>query len=261
MAGPERRATAGSGAAADRWLRSAAVPAAIAVLPQPPLLVPELTGDAAVETEALREACRTVVAGLAAAASSWVAVGSDPAGRRTVAPGTAGTFAGYGRHVPVALPGGSGPAADEGPELPLPLLVAAWAAAGTGVGSVRGELVAPDTAPADCLALGAELGAGDVGLLVVGDGAARHTPKAPGGFDERAEAFDAVVAAALDGADPGPLAGLGAEPAASLWAAGRAPWQVLGGAARAAGHGWTAVHRHSSAPYGVAYHVALWEPA
>lgn len=236
------------------------MPAAIAVLPQPPLLVPELSGDAAVETEALRDACRAVADRLAGAAGSWVAVGADPGGRRTVAPGTAGTFAGYGRDVPVALPGPDGVVADEGPGLPLPLLVAAWAAAGTTARSVRGELVAPDSSPDECLALGAALGSADVGLLVVGDGSARHGVTAPGGFDERAEAFDAVVAAALDDADPGPLAGLGVEPAASLWAAGRAPWQVLAGAARAAGHGWRAAHRHSSTPYGVAYHVALWEP-
>ncbi|MER7433266.1 hypothetical protein ABT341_00910 [Pseudonocardia alni] len=137
------------------------MPAAIAVLPQPPLLVPALSGDAAVETEGLREAVATAVTGLAAAADSWVVVGADPGGRRTVAPGTRGTFAGYGRDVPVALPGPAGP--DEGPELPLPLLVAAWAAVPTGVGSARGELVAPDAPVADCLALGAELAGEGVG--------------------------------------------------------------------------------------------------
>lgn len=246
-----------------------AVSAAIAVLPQPPLLVPELSGDAAVETEALREAVRAAVAGLAAAASHWVAVGADPGGRRTVAPGTRGTFAGYGRDVPVALPGtgSAGPAgpaglaglADEGAELPLPLLVAAWAVAGAGVASVRGELVAPDAAPADCVALGRTLGAEDVGLLVLGDGAARHTATAPGGFDERAEAFDAVVATALDVPDPGAFAEFDPTVAAELMAAGRAPWQVLAGAA--GDRPWRSAHRHTSMPYGVAYHVALWEPA
>ncbi|MFP5023438.1 class III extradiol ring-cleavage dioxygenase family protein [Pseudonocardia phyllosphaerae] len=234
------------------------MPAAIAVLPQPPLLVPELIGDAAADTEALRDAVRVVATGLAAAASSWVVVGADPGGRRTVAPGTAGTFAGYGRDVRVRLPG---PDDAVDPELPLPLLVAAWAAAGTGVTSVRGELVAPDAGAAECLALGDGLADDATGLLVVGDGAAMHHAKAPGGFDERAEAFDAVVAAALDAGDPEPLAGMAAEPAASLWAGGRAPWQVLAGAARAAGVPWKARHRHTSMPYGVAYHVALWERA
>nr|WP_222131747.1 hypothetical protein [Pseudonocardia sp. C8] len=220
------------------------------------MLVPDLSGDAAVETEALRDAVRAAVKALAAAAPVWVAVGADPGGRRTVAPGTRGTFAGYGRDVPVALPGRG--TADEGPELPLPLLVAGWAAAGTGVTAVRGELVAPDASPSGCAELGRTLAAEDVGLLVLGDGAAMHTPAAPGGFDERAEAFDAVVAAALDVPDPEALAALDPAAAAELWAAGRAPWQVMAGAA--AGRAWTAAHRHTSMPYGVAYHVALWEP-
>ncbi|MBW0104728.1 hypothetical protein [Pseudonocardia sp. KRD291] len=236
----------------------------IAVLPQPPLLVPELTGGAAVETEALREACRATAADLAAAARTWIVVGADSGGRRSVEPGTTGTFAGYGRDVPVVLPGGEGRIDDEGPGLPLPLLIAGWAAAGAGTDlRVRGELVGPDAGVADCLALGAELadaagrGAEDVGLLVVGDGAARHSERSPGGFDGRAEAFDGVVAAALDAADPEPLAALDPELARELWAAGRAPWQVLAGAARAAGT-WSGTLRHTSAPYGVAYHVALW---
>ena len=231
--------------------------AAIAVLPHPPLLVPELSGDAAIETETLREAVRDAAKALAAVAPVWIAVGADPGGRRTVAPGTRGTFTGYGRDVRVALPGPG--SADEGPELPLPLLVAGWAAAGTDVRSVRGELVAPDASPADCLELGRSLAAEDAGLLVLGDGAAMHTAKAPGGFDERAEAFDAAVATALDVPDPDALAGLAPDLAADLWAAGRAPWQVLAGAA--GGRGWRSGHRHTSMPYGVAYHVALWEPA
>lgn len=231
--------------------------AAIAVLPHPPLLVPELSGDGALETEALRVAVRDVAKALAAVAPQWIAVGADPGGRRTVAPGTRGTFAGYGRDVPVALPGSG--SADEGAGLPLPLLIAGWAAAGTGVASVRGELIAPDAPTSDCLELGRTLAAEDAGLLVLGDGSAMHTAKAPGGFDERAEAFDAVVATALDAPDPDALAGLDPVAGADLWAAGRAPWQVMAGAAT--GQDWAAAHRHTSMPYGVAYHVALWEPA
>jgi len=230
--------------------------AAIAVLPQPPLLVPELAGGAAVETEALRAACHDAVGTLACSARNWVVVGADGAGRRTVEPGTRGSFAGYGRDVPVALAGPE--SCDEGADLPLPLLVAAWAANGRP-DRMRGELVAPDSGTAECLALGVELAASgeDTGLLVVGDGSARHTPAAPGGFDERAEAFDAVVAAAFDDVDADALAGLDPGLAAELGAAGRAPWQVLAGAARAGGD-WAPAVRHTSVPYGVAYHVAAW---
>lgn len=235
---------------------------AIAVIPQPPLLVPELAGGAAAETDELRAAVREVAAELAGASRRWVAVGSDRGGRRTVAPGASGTFAGYGRDVAVALPAFDRAVSSDA-QLPLSLLIAAWAAGGTGADlEVRGELVAPDATPGDCIALGAELAAGpdEIGLLVVGDGAARHTEKAPGGVDERAPGFDAAVAAALDSADPQQLADLDPGLAAELWAAGRAPWQVLAGAAKAGGQ-WTATRRHTSAPYGVAYHVALWLPA
>jgi hypothetical protein len=237
----------------------------VAVLPQPPLLVPELAGGAAAETADLRAACVDAAARLADAAPIWIAVGADPGGRRTVGPGARGTFAGFGVDVRVAL----GPGADGTPDpaLPLPLLVAGWVAGRVAAGGlrIRGELVAPDAPPAECAALGAALAGecaaepGPIGLLVVGDGAATHAEKAPGYLDERAGPFDAAVAAALGGADTAALAALDPGLADDLLAVGRAPWQVLAGAA--AGGGWRGELLHSSAPYGVAYHVALWTPS
>ncbi|GAA3240892.1 class III extradiol dioxygenase subunit B-like domain-containing protein [Pseudonocardia petroleophila] len=225
----------------------------VVVLPQPPLLVPELAGGAAAETADLRAACRAAAARLGAATSSWVAVGSDAGGRRTVGPDTRGSFVGFGADVVVALDPASTAPVD--PDLPLPLLVAGWAAAGTGA-RVRGELVAPDAPPAECAALGAELATEPVGLLVVGDGSAKHTLKAPGHLDERSGPFDDAVAAALRDADPAALAALDPALGDDLWAAGRAPWQVL--AAAAAGQRWTGELLWSGAPYGVGYHVAVW---
>ncbi len=130
---------------------------------------------------------------------------------------------------------------------------------------IRGELVAPDEPTPACLTLGAALAAEcaadpePVGLLVVGDGAATHTEKAPGYLDERAGPFDAAVAAALRDADTGALAALDAGLGTALMAVGRAPWQVLAGAAAASGR-WRGELLHSSVPYGVAYHVAVWTP-
>ena len=108
--------------------------------------------------------------------------------------------------------------------------------------------------------LGARLAAGPdpVGLLVVGDGAATHTEKAPGHLDERAGPFDAAVADALRAADPAALAALDPVLAAQLWAAGRAPWQVLAGATT--GTAWSGELLYSAAPFGVGYHVAVWTP-
>ncbi|MCE3553808.1 hypothetical protein LWC33_20420 [Pseudonocardia sp. RS11V-5] len=235
----------------------------VVVLPHPPLLVPELAAGSAGETAELRAAVRAAAGRLADAAPDWIAVGADPGGRRTVPPATAGTFVGFGRDVRVALGPGAG-APD--PELPLPLLVAGWAAGETGRSPrIRGELVAADAPTPDCVRLGRELAAeagaadGPVGLLIVGDGAATHTEKAPGHLDERAGPFDAGVAKALEHGDPAPLAALDPGLAAELWTAGRAPWQVLAGAAE--DRDWRGELLYSAAPYGVAYHVAVWTPA
>jgi aromatic ring-opening dioxygenase LigB subunit len=93
-------------------------------------------------------------------------------------------------------------------------------------------------------------------LLVMGDGSACRTVKAPGYLDERAESFDAAVTAALADADTAALAGLDDRLAAELQAAGRAPWQVLAGAAEGAGLGGRLLYEE--APYGVGYFVAAW---
>ncbi len=80
----------------------------VAVLPQPPLLVPELATGATAETAELRAACLAAAGRLAAAATDWIAVGADAAGRRTVGQATRGSFVGFGVDVQVALgPGAS----------------------------------------------------------------------------------------------------------------------------------------------------------
>jgi hypothetical protein len=234
----------------------------VAFVPQPPLLVPQLTAGRAADSEPVRAACLHVTARLAAVADRWVAVAADPGGRRSVREPVGGTFLGYGVDVPVALAPG---AATTSADLPLPLLVAGWLRGAVAPEVViEAELVPPELPVEDCARVGAELaerlGARDdpVALLVVGDGAITHGEKAPGYLDPRAEGFDAAVAAALAEADPERLLALDADLARELSAVGRAPWQVLAGAARAAGHRWRGELAYSAAPFGVAYHVALW---
>ncbi len=95
-----------------------------------------------------------------------------------------------------------------------------------------------------------------VALLVMGDGSACRTVKAPGYYDERAEDFDAAVGRALGAADTEALTGLDAELAEELKVSGRSSWQVLAGAAQDAGlHGELL---REEAPYGVGYFVAAW---
>ena len=240
--------------------------ARVAVVPHPPLLVPEVAAGAAVETAALRAACLAAAGALAAAATRWVAVAAvDVAAVDDAAAGAAGTFSGYGVDVTVGLGPQPGAASDD---LPLPLLVAGWLRGRVGPRSVtvHPDTVSSGTAPVDCVragrALAERLAAGSepVGLLVLGDGAATHTPLAPGYLDIRAEGFDAAVAAALGSADLAVLLALDAQLAAELRVAGREAWQVGAAAAQAAATAWRGELLHSAAPYGVAYHVAVWEP-
>ena len=139
----------------------------VAVVPEPPLLVPELATGATAETAALRAACREAASRLAGS-SSWVAVGADAGGRRTVGPEARGSFVGFGADVVVGLaPDAAGPV---DADLPLPLLIAGWLREGLPV-ALRGELVAPAADPEACFALGAALADEASALLVVGDGA------------------------------------------------------------------------------------------
>ncbi|MEU8763826.1 class III extradiol dioxygenase subunit B-like domain-containing protein [Streptomyces sp. NPDC048659] len=231
---------------------------AAAVCPCPPLLVPAVAAGAAAELDDARSACSDALSVLAAARPDrLVVVGPAGEGARGVHPaGAAGSFAGFGVDLTVRL--GSGP----GGERPLPasLAVAAWLLEHTGWADapVEGLGVGEDTEPARCAATGRELGASAerVALLVMGDGSACRTVKAPGYYDERAEGFDSGAAHALGTADPAALLALDPDLARALLATGRAPWQVLAGAAEGAGLEGRLLYE--DAPYGVGYAVAAW---
>ncbi|HET8662429.1 MAG TPA: class III extradiol dioxygenase subunit B-like domain-containing protein [Micromonosporaceae bacterium] len=239
---------------------------AAAVCPHPPLLVPELAAGAAAELDDLRTACVTAVDRLVGAADRVVVVGGGP---RTANHHGRGSFARYGVPRTVLLSGQDQPDGPSTAEPPLSLLVGFWllqqAAPGPDGGgpAVRGQAVAADAAPQACAALGRDLAAvpARVGLLVMGDGSACRGVRSPGYDDPRAEPFDAAVAGALARADVPALLSLDPALARQLQAAGRAPWQVLAGAAQATGGPWRGTVTYQAAPYGVAYLVACWEPA
>lgn len=231
--------------------------ARVAVVPHPPLLVPELVSGAAAETESLRAACLAVAAELAGSASNWVAVATDPTGPTAHGPESGGTFRGFGVDVRVSL---SDTSTSVDPALPLPVLVAGWLRERAGADSVRAHVVPPALPVTDCAALGARLareldGPDPVGLLVLGDGSRRHGEHSVGRPDERSGPFDESVRKALATADPDALLALDPGLAAELGADGRAAWQVLGGV----GGRWRCSRSEFVAPYGVGYHLALWD--
>ncbi|MGP4114181.1 hypothetical protein ACTWP5_25130 [Streptomyces sp. 4N509B] len=240
---------------------------AAAVCPCPPLLVPQVARGASPELDEARAACRDALAVLAdARPDRLVVVGPAEGPGRSVFPaGTRGSFRGFGVDLDVTLggvgPGRQGePAGSEEHPLPPSLAVGAWllADAGWSAAPVEGLALGASLDPARCLAAGRELAAGRrrLALLVMGDGSARRSPRAPGAHDDRAAAFDAAVARALATADSAALAALDAELAAELMVAGRPGWQLLAGAAEDV----TLRGRllHDDAPYGVGYLVACW---
>ncbi|MFD3543911.1 hypothetical protein ACFWUQ_31020 [Streptomyces sp. NPDC058662] len=231
---------------------------AAAVCPAPPLLVPEVAAGAAAELGDARTACSDALAVLAASRPDLlVVVGpTDPDHAGPYPQGARGGFRGFGVESDVRL--GEG---EEGPRLlPPSLAVGAWllGRARWGSAPVEGLGVAEGLDTGECLEAGRRLATREarVALLVMGDGSACRTLKAPGYLDERAAAFDAAAAAALGAADTTALTALDAGLAAELMAAGRAPWQVLAGAASDAGLGGRLLYE--DAPYGVGYFVAAW---
>ncbi|EST34270.1 class III extradiol dioxygenase subunit B-like domain-containing protein [Streptomyces roseochromogenus] len=231
-----------------------------AVCPCPPLLVPEVAAGAAPEMDAARAACSDALGVLAAARPDLlVVVGpAEQSGRGSFPQGARGSFRGFGVDLDVRL----GPATDAPGERELPpsLAVGAWLLERTGWADapIEGLGIGEALAPERCGDVGRETGAraGRVALLVMGDASACRTVKAPGYLDERAAPFDAEVARALGTADLPAIRALDPELAQELKASGRAPWQVLAGAAENTALSGSLLYE--AAPYGVGYVVAAW---
>ncbi|MFI6013768.1 class III extradiol dioxygenase subunit B-like domain-containing protein [Streptomyces sp. NPDC051243] len=238
---------------------------AAAVCPCPPLLVPDVAAGAAPELATARAACTDALGVLAAARPDrLVVVGpGEESEQGAYAEGARGSFRGFGVDVDVRL----GRASDEptAPEsarrrLPSSLAVAAWLLERTrwADAPIEALAVGEPLTPERCTDIGRDVAARAerVALLVMGDASACRTLKAPGYLDERAEPFDASVARALGKADVAALKALDVELAHELMASGRAPWQVLAGAAEQTDLSGTLLY--DEAPFGVGYLVATW---
>jgi hypothetical protein len=223
--------------------------AAAAFVPVPPLLVPEIAGGSAAADESMRAACGAAVRRLSAATlDELIVVG---AGACTGEVTGSWDWRGFG----VASP--AEPPADR---LPHALAIGAWLLQRHGGpnDATRFQAISEDLPAADCADLGRALAGGErrVGLLVCGDGSACRTEKAPGYFDPDAPAWDEAALAALRRGEPTGLLALDGELGARLLAAGRAPWQVLAGAA--GDDAFDATVDWADAPYGVMYVVGTW---
>ncbi|CAN5399461.1 hypothetical protein BH09ACT8_BH09ACT8_46170 [soil metagenome] len=230
---------------------------AIAIIPSAPVLVPELAGAAAAEIADLREA---VLQAAATLPQRWIAIGVGAAASCS-GPDAAGTFAGFGVDVPVAL----SPRPQPVTELPLCALITGW---------VRGQVQPGADAQVRCYVDGAGVGAGvddagaagralraeldadaePVGILIVADGCHTLTPSAPGGYEPANIAVQNDLDNALGRGDVRRLAAL----SASVAVVGRAAFGVLAGLTEPAPRSAKQLYR--GAPYGVGYFAGVWQP-
>ncbi|MBR7741717.1 hypothetical protein KC207_00210 [Phycicoccus sp. BSK3Z-2] len=169
----------------------------LVVVPSAPLLLPEYTGRLDAGADLRRSAVEAVAAATDADGTDAVllVVATDREPRTTRSP----LGERVGRHL-----------AD---------------LAGVSVAGV--VTVAWDASVDDCRELGREEAAGpSPTLVVVADGSARRSEKAPGHLDDRAAGFDDALVAALRDADLEAVLRLDPGLAADLLAHGRAPLQV-----------------------------------
>jgi hypothetical protein len=202
---------------------------AAASLPNPPLLLPGMTGGEVAEVEELRVACGGALKTLAEVNPDCIVL----VGARH--PAETGT--------------------------PLSVCVGRSLLQQFSLSSPVGEMIIDSAAAVSvCAGVGPELAAraDRVALLVMADGSARRTVKAPGYLDDRAIPFDDALTAALRTADAKALAALDPTTAAELLVAGWAAWQVLAGAL--ATRPFTAIEHYADGPFGVWYPVFSFRP-
>jgi hypothetical protein len=218
-----------------------------------------VASGAATELADLRTACAGAIATVYAADPEVIViVGAGAETRRFVA-SDFGTFDLFGVRAAYALGGRDTLAV--GDRMPLSLAIGAFLLLDAPPRPHRSALsVAASASVAECAGLGRGLveGSARVGLIVMGDGSACRSDKAPGYAHEAAQPFDDAVTKAFAEADVATLGDLDIALATELLVAGRPAWQVLAGAALESGAPWRGRVAYDAAPYGVQYTVATW---
>lgn len=222
-------------------------PVTVAFCPQPPLLLPVVSGAPSYALSALRAAVSAAVQVVLEQRPEVVVVVGNDAGGVRFGPGDAGDLRGFGVDLELPFAGRIRPG---GRRIPAPHLLGAWLLDRAGHAGPRLG-VGPDD-------LGTALSdlPGPVGVLAMGDGSARRGEKAPGHLDPAAGPFDAAVARALAAGDAAALAGLDPVMGERLLAAGVPVWRAVGAALD--GLAIEAELLYDEAPFGVGYPVATW---
>lgn len=241
---------------------------AAAVCPQAPILL-DGVGGALDPVPHVRAAC--------ARAASWLLGHALEAGARVVVVGAGSATGDVNPDLASPAAGYRGTAPPGPAVLPTSLAIGRQFLVAAGGHPDRLVSVARDSTPDVCARLGAGLvrGPAPVALLVLADGSACRTEKAPGYVDPRAEDFDDRIRNAVATGDVERLLELDPRLAAELQCEGREALQVLAGAA-ASGQSTVGTGpgqdrpaprparvrgriMHESDPFGVLYLVGTWQ--
>ncbi len=191
----------------------------IGFAPQPPLLLPTVANGAAAELDELRAACDEMIAEILNRADQLIICTSQ-----------------------------------EGVELGEWLVQRSEWRGLVNVITMANGLPPADTALRECA------GAHDSSaMLVMGDGSACRTEKAPGYLDPRALTFDDDIATWLADVNVDALGTIDQEVAAELLVAGRITWPSAAAVVQADPREWTGELLYRADPYGVSYFVASWQ--
>jgi hypothetical protein len=225
---------------------------AAAICPPAPLLAVELTGRDPVLPE-LRHAAATAVRRLTAYGPDVIVV-VGPADRTAAWPilGRLDLTA----YAPLLALRDQDRVSVSGPSLPSALGLGVRLLDEAGYGGQRLlQSVSSGEQPTVCQQLGAALADRKerTGLLVMADGSACRSPRAPGYLDTRAAGFDAAIEDAVRSGDLTALNALDQHLARELLATAHTAWQVLAAAMPSSGPGHIL---YADAPLGVYYLIA-----
>lgn len=229
-------------------------------LPDAPALLPSLGGEASAPLRQVRAVCTDAIG--PAGRARWAAIGVDPAALvvEHVPANRRISQAPYGRPGEYGL---SEHAVAQAPDSPAALLVAAWLRERAALPDLPVILLPPTLSESEARSVADSLGQVDQ-LIVLGSGTFGWEPG--DGTDQHSDPGDLATAAALKDGDPAGLARAAttadssAQPASTEAAstqAGSAAWSVAAEIARNRPVDSTLLY--SDAPFGVRYHVAIWD--
>lgn len=226
---------------------------AVGFLPAAPILIDEVAAGAAYELDGLRESCTRVLREVLSHSNEYVVVLADGEFTGWLANDATGSMAPFG----VGVQGDGAQRASVHERLAYGHVVGSWLLDRAGNQGVRRAMSVASGGGSMAADLLANLDA-SYALIVIGDGSARLSVKAPGYFDPGAQSFDEQMAEALASGDPSLLAKLDGAVAAEQMSSGFEAWYATGLALQSQGaHRWQAESAYE-APYGVGYFTASW---